>query len=100
MNQKQIAKGAVLVTLADQSYLEQAKQVFASAYFNAGWKGDYLLLAHEIPEKDLQWFRQKGILIYHCQRIFNPKIAGAHPAILSKLYLFEDYFKKWQTIIY
>lgn len=90
----------LLVTLADKKYLEYAKQVFAGAYFNAGWQGDYLLLAHEIPEKDLTWFRKKGVLIKHCQAIYKEEIAETSPAIISKLYIFTSEFKKWSTIIY
>lgn len=44
-------KWTLLVTLADSSYLDQATQLFSSVYHNAGWRGDYMLLAHEIPER-------------------------------------------------
>ena len=60
---------AVLVTLADKNYIDQAKQLFSSVYWNAGWKGDYMLLAHEVPEKDLNWFREKGILVKKCSKM-------------------------------
>ena len=46
-------KKNLLVTLADENYIDRAKQLFSSVYFNAGWKGDYMLLAHEIPEEKL-----------------------------------------------
>ena len=52
-------KKDLLVTLADRNYINQVKQLFSSVYWNAGWKGDYMLLTHEIPEKDLKWFRTK-----------------------------------------
>ena len=39
-----------MVTLADENYIDQAKQLFSSVYWNSGWKGDYMLLAHNIPE--------------------------------------------------
>ena len=32
-------KKNLLVTLADNNYIDQAKQVFSSVYFNAGWSG-------------------------------------------------------------
>jgi len=41
-----IEKKSVLVTLADENYIYQAKQLFSSVYFNVGWRGDYMLLAH------------------------------------------------------
>jgi len=47
-------KKHLLVTLANENYINQAKQLFSSAYFNGGWDGDYLLLAHEIPENKLK----------------------------------------------
>ena len=46
-------KQNLLVTLADKNYIQQAKQLFSSVYWNAGWKGDYMLWAHEIPEEEL-----------------------------------------------
>ena len=56
-------KKNLLVTLANQDFLPMAKQVLSSAYYNARWQGDYMLLAHEIPDEDLAWFRDKGILV-------------------------------------
>lgn len=87
-------KRNLLVTLADESYVEQAKQLFSSVYWNAGWKGDYMLLAHEIPEKKLKWFRNKGILIKKCKPI-NPKDMR-----FSKFYIFTPEFKKWENIVF
>jgi glycosyltransferase involved in cell wall biosynthesis len=94
----------LLVTLADQNYLEQAKQLFSSVYWNSGWKGDYMLLAHDIPDDKLGWFKEKGILIYHCRPLAAGKsVFGIrhHPAtVFSKGYLFGRYFKKWDKIIF
>ncbi len=78
---------SLLVTLADKNYIDQAKQLFSSVYFNAGWQGDYMLLAHDIPDKDLQWFLDKGILVKKCKPLFN------------KFYLFAPEFKKWKSIV-
>lgn len=97
INQKDL-----LVTLADANFVTQAKQLFSSVYFNAGWEGDYLLLACGISEADLNWFRAKGILVY--ERPFladSPLGVKAYPPIvLSKLYLFKEYFKSWSKIIF
>ena len=92
-------KNAVLVTLADKTYIEHAKQLFSSAYWEGGWTGDYLLLAHEIPEKDLAWFRKKGILVRKCSTMRLTKQRHSVPA-MSKLYLFDDYFRAWKKVIY
>ena len=57
MNNK--TKKNLLVTLAGKNYIKQAKQLFSSVYWNAGWKGDYMLLSYKIPEKELKWFKKK-----------------------------------------
>lgn len=64
---------AVLITLADENFIEQAKQLFSSVYHNAGWSEDYMLLAHNIPEMKLKWFRERGILIKHCTDFCEPR---------------------------
>jgi len=96
-------KDNLLVTLADRNYINQAKQLFSSAYWNAGWKGDYMLLAHEIPEKELKWFRDKGILVKKCRPIYewNIGVKESRPStVMSKFYLFTPFFKKWKNIIF
>ena len=91
----------LLVTLANESYLDQAKQLFSSVYFNAGWDGDYMLLAHDIPEEKLVWFRDKGILIKKCSPIVRDNYKGiVSQAAFSKFYLFETDMKKWEKIIF
>ncbi|HRZ39803.1 MAG TPA: glycosyltransferase [Candidatus Omnitrophota bacterium] len=100
-----VEKKDLFVTLADRDYLRTAKQIFASVFFNAGWKGDYMLLAHDVPEDDLVWFRKKGILIKHCAPLFRggddlPELGGMKSAVASKFYLFTPEFKKWRTVIY
>ena len=93
-------KSSVLVVLADKNYFNQAKQLFSAAYWKAGWKGDYLLLAHEASPDDVFWFLNKGILVMHCKE--NPASSGKKiDAILaSKFYMFTDFFKQWQHVIY
>ena len=93
-------KKSLIVTLADENYIKQAKQLFSSVYFNAGWKGDYMLLSHEIPEKDLKWFRKKGILIKKCKPLKKTDKRWATHIFLDKFYLFTPKFKKWNVIVY
>lgn len=94
-------KRNVLVTLADANYIDQAKQLFSGVYWNAGWDGDYLLLAHDIPEEKLTWFRQKGILIYECRPVSENSSRDNFPvSVYSKAYLFKTFFKKWEKVIY
>src|SRR4030042_4797413 len=96
-------KKDLLVTLADKNYMNQAKALFSSVDWNAGWKGDYMLLSHDIPEKELKWFRDKGILVKKCKPLYNKKIGVTEvrpPVVASKFYLFTPEFKKWKNIIF
>jgi len=89
----------LLVTLADSGHVEQTKQLFSSAYFNGGWKGRLMLLAYNIPNDNLRWFKTKGILI----REFGgnaPAFQGFDSPKTAKFYLFTDEFKEWAQIIY
>ena len=91
---------ALLITLADENYIDKSKQLFSSIYFNAGWKGDYMLLAHEVPEEKLNWFSDKGILIKQCKALHDSKLGELPATVLSKFYMFTPEFKKWNKIIY
>jgi lipopolysaccharide biosynthesis glycosyltransferase len=96
-------KKNLLVTLADKNYINQAKQLFSSVYFNAGWEGDYMLFAHEIPEEELKWFIDKGILIKRCQPI--PYTQGLENirrprAVFDKFYLLSMELKKWKNVVF
>lgn len=95
---------SVIVTLSNSDFVSQAKQLFSSVYHNAGWKGDYLLLAHELSNEELKWFREKKILIYSCEPLYHNLIGQKekyyNPVLLSKLYLFTDFFKQWDKIVF
>jgi lipopolysaccharide biosynthesis glycosyltransferase len=108
---------SLLVTLADKSYVAQAKQLFSSAYFNAGWDGDYMLLSQGIPEDQLGWFRDKGILVKTCQAFEAKEFEYLHstakakaakgyanrafsPSVFEKYQMFTPEFKAWEQIVY
>ncbi|MFA5856456.1 MAG: glycosyltransferase [Candidatus Pacearchaeota archaeon] len=101
-------KKNVLVTLANKEFINQAKVLFTSAHLNGGWEEDYLLLSFDIPDKNLEWFRKKGIIIKKCKKINIKKIRLFKSSmnknwtysVLNKFYLFTPYFKKWDNIIY
>ncbi len=96
-------KSDLLATLADKNYIKQAKQLFSSVYHNAGWKGDYMLLSHQIPEKGLSWFKDKGILIKRCQPLpcLKDWQNKEYPScVFDKFYLFQKEFKKWDKIVF
>jgi lipopolysaccharide biosynthesis glycosyltransferase len=92
---------AVLVTLADENYIDQAKQLFSSVYWNSGWKGDYLLLARKIPEDKLKWFIDKGIIVRRINPVVNEPLNYLWPPIIyDKFQLFSNYFKRWNVVVY
>jgi len=93
-------KNHVLVTLATREYLDMAKQLFSSAYFNGGWDGDYLLLAHDVPDDELSWFTDRGILIMHTSPLYEGQPGGMHRCLADKFHMFTPYFRKWRTVVY
>lgn len=104
-------KKTLLVTLANQEYLESAKQVFSSAYNKGSWQGDFLLLADNVSENDLLWFKQKNILIKKCEDFSQKLNLTKDPkrsekwenwmqSASKKVYLFNDYFKNWDNIVF
>ena len=95
-------KKNLIITLTDANFVKQAKQLFASVYFNAGWEGDYMLLASNLSPEDVLWFESRGIIVYS-PPLLNDSALGYKaypPLLLSKFYLFQEYFKKWQKIIF
>jgi lipopolysaccharide biosynthesis glycosyltransferase len=98
MDRQHIKK--LFVTLSDSLYLSQTKALFSAVYWKSGWTGDYMLLAHDIPEKDLQWFKDRKIQIYRCTPLLNTAIGHYPPVVMDKLYLFTPQFKKWDVVIY
>jgi lipopolysaccharide biosynthesis glycosyltransferase len=95
-------KKNLLVTLADKNYIQHAKQLFSSVYWNAGWNGDYMLLAHEIPEEELVWFTSKGILVKRCRPLYDKHIGKENypPVVFNIFYLFTPEFRKWKNIVF
>lgn len=94
----------LIVTIADQNFVNQAKQLFASVYFNAGWEGDYMLLSSGISDRVLKWFTERGIIVNKSEPLMLDKASALGgrwpPAVLSKICLFQKGFKKWRTVIY
>jgi lipopolysaccharide biosynthesis glycosyltransferase len=90
----------LVVVLSDRNHINQAKQVFSSVFFKAKWKGDMLLLSHNIPNNQLHWFRERHILVKAYKPITTKFIGNDPPVFLSKFNLFRVYFKKWKVIIY
>jgi len=93
-------KKSLLVTLATKDFLDQAKQVFSSAYWQGGWDGDFLLLAHDVPAADLTWFKSKGILVKSCSNAFFEPIGTFPMVVYDKFKLFTPEFSQWDNIVY
>ncbi len=96
-------KKNLLVTLADSKYIPQAKQFFSSVYFNADWKGDCLLLSHDLVASEINWFRERGIFVHECKPIASGMLGeeNEYPAVVtSELHLFKQEFKKWRTVVF
>ncbi|MBN1389801.1 MAG: hypothetical protein JXA22_04060 [Candidatus Thermoplasmatota archaeon] len=93
-------KGNVLVSLTDKNYIDPVKQLFSSVYYNSGWQGDYLLLCHDIDDKDIQWFKDKGIITKNVEPLYDKDFEHFPPTILSKLYLFGIDFKRWKRVLF
>jgi len=93
-------KDNVLVSLTDRNYIDPVKQLFSSVYHNAGWEGDYLLLCHDVDDKDMQWFADRGIITRSVAPLYDRDFEHFPPTILSKLYLFGNYFKRWKRVLF
>ena len=100
-------KDNLVVTLADKNFVNQAKQLFSSVYYNSGWQGDYMLLADGMKKKDVEWFEEKGIIVKDITDI--KFIKDSHighgdyiwpNTVLAKFILFTEEFKKWKKIIF
>jgi hypothetical protein len=90
----------VLIALADEGYVNQAKQLFSGAFFHGGWDGDLMLLSVGVPTAALDWFRSRGILV---KEMPAPQAAGAtrYGEILrTKLMIFSPEFRDWDNIVY
>jgi lipopolysaccharide biosynthesis glycosyltransferase len=90
----------VLVALADNKFLNQAKQLFSTVFWNSGWSGDYLLLAYETEDSDLGWFFEKGIKVKHCAPLDCGSNKIGDKITACKCYLFTEYFRQWDNIVY
>lgn len=91
---------SVIATIATESYLDMAKQLFSSAYFDGAWDGDFLLLKFgKIKNEKLAWFMQRGIYVSPAE-IIDQEAPFAKHILLSKISIFSnDLRQKWDKII-
>jgi lipopolysaccharide biosynthesis glycosyltransferase len=93
-------KNNLVVTLADSNYFDQARQVLSSVYFNSGWKGDYMVLAHDMKDEQVEWFNDRGIIVKKIGKIGKTELPNHPGTVLGKFHLFESDMNEWNRIIY
>lgn len=90
----------LFVTLATRDYVEQAKQVFSSAYFKGGWRGDFMLLGVGLTQEDTGWFVRKGIIVKPCDLIMEDGCSYFTAVCSAKYLLFKEEFKQWDSVVF
>ena len=92
---------SVLVTLTDQNAIEQARQLFCSAYFQGQWPGDFALLAVDLAAGDVESFTRAGVCV---RTEALPQLIPAVDTLpcirFCKHAVFADFFKRWQTVVF
>lgn len=91
-------RDAVIAVSMDAGYGDQARQVLASLHHQAGWTGDYLLLCHDVPRHEIQWFERRGVLIEQVPELFRND--HLPPVTFSRYMLFRDTVHRWKTVIF
>lgn len=91
-------KNNAVVIRIDKDGIDQAKQIYSCLYLSAGWKGDFVILSHQIPQRKLIWFKKQGVYIKPVKPLFG--VCGWSIVTTSKLYIFSIYFKKWKQVIF
>ncbi len=104
---------ALIATVADEQFIDQAKQLFASVHFAGAWPGDYMLLSFGISSDQRRWFEERGVLVKNCDPLFTEKqwrermsqeaLEGTSKysaATMGKFYLLGPEFRRWKTVVY
>lgn len=93
-------KKDLVVTLADSNYFDQARQLLSSVHHNSGWKGDYMILAHQMKDEQIEWFDRKGIIVKRIKNFGRSDLPNHPKTVLSKFSLFSGDIGQWNRIIY
>ena len=81
----------ILVLVSDKNYLQHVKYLFTNIINEGKWDGDLCLIFNGDESENLEEFLNYGIIVIK-KKIENPYYA--------KLYLFSDYFKNWDYLMY
>jgi len=98
----------LLVTIANNAYYNQARQVLVSAKINGGWKGDLMVISDDMDKENTRSFEKEGVLVNHKPLVHNeeewfshlPKDTHLPPIMTLKYYLFTKEFQEWDRIVY
>ncbi|TVR77449.1 MAG: hypothetical protein EA412_11145 [Chitinophagaceae bacterium] len=101
-------KSAAIAVLSDENYLEAAKQVIYSSFKYGNWKGDYILLAHNVKEQNLRWFEDRGVYILKTSSLIKTEVwekalgkgKDWPEVVYSKLYLLSPELASWEKVIF
>ncbi len=94
----QTREGACLVTVATNDHLVHTKQLFASASFVGGWRGDFAIIKHGRSPEDA-WFTDRGVFVHYASA-FDHRASPRQNLLLSKLEMFRDTFGRWKKLLY
>ncbi len=83
----------ILILCSNDKYLDHCKFIFSMFDDKCNWDIDKCLIVDEsVKTEDLSTFINKGIIIKRVPKQTKP--------YLIKFYLFDEYFKNWENILY
>lgn len=95
-----MSQKSALVLVSDSGYLEYTKQVFFSAKKYGNWKGDLVLMVCDVEDAELDWFRERDIIILDLEPVIETQVNGWPRVVFHKLYLVHPMMKKWDKLVY
>jgi lipopolysaccharide biosynthesis glycosyltransferase len=105
-NASPIMSTSVLVTLANDAYVQYAKQMFGSVHKNGRWDGEYVLLTDGLSPANQQWFENRGIEVWTIpplisEATWSTRPEKRYPSIITmKYHMFSEQFKRWQNVVF
>jgi lipopolysaccharide biosynthesis glycosyltransferase len=81
---------SVIVIMANEAYLPQAKSLLVNCVKQGNWKGDLCLLTTENYCQDD--FERRGIHVY--------QVSDIKWTWCAKFHIFSDFFRRWKRVLY
>ncbi len=85
----------VLVTVVNNDWAYYARQMFMSAIIEGKWDGDFVLVLTEESELESFYIFDRIVQVYR-----PPKLTKNPPPHFYKMYLFDEFFSKWDWILF